>query len=110
VVVFDGGHQVWPSTPGQTFHGGWSIVGFDDTYLKLAAPFEFKAYSWNLDDTYDHLLQVRIGMVSNEVFMARYLPTYAYDHFMKLVEAERKAQEERQAEAEETFFPWLSED
>ncbi len=107
VVIFDGGYQVWPSTPGQTFHGGWSIIGFDDTYLKMAAPFEFKAYSWNLDETYDHLIQVRIGMVSDEVFMARYLPTYAYDHFMTLIKAEQAAQEERLKEPVTTPFPWI---
>jgi len=105
VVIFDGGYQVWPSTPGQTFHGGWSIIGFDDTYLKMAAPFEFKAYSWNLDETYDHLIQVRIGMVSDEVFMARYLPTYAYDHFAKLLEVQLKAQEEKALEPITTPFP-----
>ena len=107
VVIFDGGYQVWPSSPGQTFHGGWSLIGFDDTYLKLSAPFEFQAYSWNLDDTYPHLVQVRIGMVSNEIFMARYLPTYGYEHFLKLIEAERKAQEARERIEPETPFPWL---
>ena len=107
VVIFDGGYQVWPSTPGQTFHGGWSIIGFDDTYLKLAAPFEFKAYSWNLDETYDHLIQVRIGMVSNEVFMARYLPTYAYDHFARVLEAQLKVQEEKALEPITAPFPWI---
>ncbi len=107
VVIFDGGHQVWPTSPTVTFHGGWSLIGFDDTYLKLAAPFEFQAYSWNLDDTYDHLIQVRIGMVSDEVFMARYLPTYAYEHFFKLIEAVKFEQEQRRLEPPETPFPWL---
>lgn len=107
VVVFDGGHQVWPTTSGVTFHGGWSLIGFDDTYLKLAAPFEFTAYSWNLDDTYDHLIQVRIGMVSDEIFMARYLPTYAYEHFLKLIEIQRVEQEQRRLEIGDTPFPWL---
>lgn len=110
VVIFDGGYQVWPSTPGQTFHGGWSLIGFDDTYLKLSAPYEFKAYSWNLDDTYDHLVQVRIGMVSNEVFMARYLPTYAFEHFLNLIKAEKVLQEERKEIEPTTPFPWLVED
>ena len=107
VVIFDGGYQAWPSTPGQTFHGGWSLIGFDDTYLKLSAPFEFTLYSWNLDTKYNHSANIRIGMASDEVFMARYLPTYAYDHFIKLIEAERKEQEVRAKEVITTPFPWL---
>ena len=106
-VIFDGGFQVWPTSPGVTFHGGWSLIGFDDTYLKLSAPYEFTAYSWNLDETYDHSISIRLGMVSDEVFMARYLPTYAYDHFMKLIKAEAEAQEQRRLEQPDIIFPWL---
>ncbi len=107
IVIYDGFYQAWPTTPGVTFHGGWSLIGFDDTYMKMNPPFEFTAYSWNLDDEYDHAVQIRLGMVSTEVFMARYLPTYAYDHFVKLMKAELAAQEDRAKVSLDNPFPWL---
>jgi len=113
VAVFDGLFQLWPSSVGEFFLGSDINIAYDDLYLKEAQPFEFQAYSYNTDDTYDHSLSVRIGLVSSEVYQARFLPYKGYDYFAKLVEdlaAERTALEKLQKELlEQTPFEWLTE-
>jgi len=113
VAVFDGLFQVWPSSVGEFFCSDNETISFDDLYLKEASPFEFQCYSYNTDDTYNHVLGVRIGLVSSEVYQARFLPFKGYDYFAQLVEdlaAERAALEKLQKELlEQTPFEWLTE-
>ncbi len=106
VSIFDGGYQVWPSNPDFDFHGDNGMIVFPDTYLKLAEPYEFTAITWNEDDTYDHQIHIRMGMASDEVFMARYLPSLGYD---KLLEVLQLAQSEQEAQREGLIaapIPW----
>ncbi len=86
LAVFDGLYQVWPSTVGEFFLSDDETIRFDDLYLKESAPFEFQCYTYNIDDTYDHLVIVRIGLVSSEVFMARFMPTRDRNFFKRLRE------------------------
>lgn len=111
VAVFDGLFQVWPSTIGEFFVSDNETIRFDDLYLKEAAPYQFDIYTYNTDDTYKHRVGVRIGLVSNEVFLARFLPYKSYDYFVRLLEqlSEEKAAataEQRELIAE-TPFEWL---
>ena len=84
LAVFDGLYQAWPSSVGEFFLGDDLTIPFDDLYLKESAPFEFQCYTYNTDDTYDHLVTVRIGLVSSEVFMARFTPTRDRQYFKRL--------------------------
>lgn len=86
LAVFDGLYQVWPSSVGEFFLGDDLTIPFDDLYLKESGPFEFQCYTYNVDDTYDHLVIVRIGLVSSEVFMARFMPTRDRNFFRRLRE------------------------
>lgn len=85
VRVRDGLHQVWPTTSDQWFSGEGQTISFDDTHLKLSPPFEFSIDTYNLDDTFDHTVTVRVGLVSSEVFMARFLPTYTFKYFKAML-------------------------
>lgn len=108
VSIWDGGHQVWPSNPDFDFHGDNGMIMFPDTYLKLAEPYEFTAVTWNEDDTYEHTIHIRLGMASNEVFMARYLPSISFD---KMLEVLKQTQSEQEAEREAVIaspLPWKS--
>lgn len=96
VAVFDGLFQVWPSNIGEFFIGSDVNISFEDLYLKSSAPFEFQCYTYNEDDIYDHLVVVRIGLVSNEVYIARFLPTKTYEYFEELL-ATMQAEREEQA-------------
>lgn len=111
VAVFDGLFQCWPSTVGEFFHSDNETIRFDDMYLKEAAPFQFDIYTYNDDDTYDHVVGVRVGLVSKEVFLARFMPTKGYDYLMELTKKLQLEQAERavvQAEViKETPYEWL---
>lgn len=84
VAVFDGLYQVWPSTVGEFFIGEDQIISFDDMYMKERAPFELQCYSYNADTEHEHFVSVRIGLVSSEVFLARFMPTRGNDYLKKL--------------------------
>jgi hypothetical protein len=92
VSIYDGLYQVWPSTTGAWFHGDAVVISFDDTYAKTSAPFEFTVLTYNLDDTYDHTIQIRLGMVSKEIFARRFLgvltPEEQEEIFKRMVETQ----------------------
>lgn len=92
VAVFDGLYQVWPSNVGEFFVGEEQVIAFEDMYLMESAPYEFQCYTYNLDDTHGHFVAVRIGLVSSEVFLARFMPTKGHDYLVKL---RKKMMEER---------------
>ena len=83
--IFDGSYQVYPASSDDSFHSDARVIGFDDLYLKTAAPYEFTIKTWNLDDTHDHTVQVRIGMASSEAFMSRYMPSISWEKFSKVL-------------------------
>jgi len=111
LAVFDGLFQLWPSTIGEFFNSDDETISFDDMYLKQAAPYQLDIYSYNLDDTYDHSMQVRVGLVSQEVYMARWLPTLGYDYFVDLLKKVAAEQAElaaaQAAQLKETPYEWL---
>lgn len=111
VAVFDGLYQVWPSTVGEFFTGEDMVISFDDMFLMESAPFEFQCYTYNEDDTHEHFVSVRIGLVLKQVFQARYLPTSSADVFREVlaqmqVERELLAQRQR-AMLPATPFEWM---
>jgi hypothetical protein len=105
--IYDGGFQLWPSTPGQYFKSDGLLISFDDTYLKLIAPFEFTICTWNDDDTYPHGLTVRIGMVSKELFMSRFLPSYGYQELTRFLREEQESQEKEKEATIAKPFTWI---
>lgn len=96
VAVFDGLYQVWPSSVGEFFLGDDQVIAFDDMYLKEAAPYELQCYTYNEDDTYAHFVAVRLGLVSSEVFLARFMPGRGRQQFARI---RRKMETERAARA-----------
>ena len=111
IIICDGGFQIWPSTRGETWHSDGFTIAFDDSYLKQSAPFEFTIYSYNLDEKWPHTVQVRIGLVSNELFMARFLPSLTYKYFIEALDQWQAEQRERLEEANleilESPFSWV---
>jgi len=107
VQIFDGGHQLWPSTPGEFFMADGYCISFDDTFLKLIEPFQFDIYTWNIAEDYPHSVTVRIGMVSSELYMARFLPSYGYKELRRIIAEETALQEEIKESIIETPFSWI---
>jgi len=94
VRIFDGSYQVWPSSRDDYFHADSQVVGFDDCYLKRAAPFDFRIETKNLDEVWSHTIQVRIAMASHEAFMSRYMPSISWDKFNEVL-AEAAIEQDR---------------
>jgi hypothetical protein len=107
IVINDGGFQVWPTTPGVDFSSDSYTISFDDTYMKTVDPLEFQIYGFNTDLINAHTVQVRIGMVSKDIFMARFLPTMTYDYMLKMIKQMEEEEEQRTKEFLKKPFSWL---
>ena len=107
VQVFDGSYQLWPSSPGKAFRGDGIQIDWDDIYLKSVEPYEFTIKSWNLDDTYEHLTVIAVGMVSEEAFMARFLPSMSWENAVKAMADIQARQIEQQQAIIAQPFAWL---
>ena len=109
VQIYDGGHQVWPSNPDEYFHSDGYCISFDDTLLKLAAPFQYDIYTWNECESWPHSVTVRIGMVSQALYIARFLPSVAYEEMLKRLAEEQIKQEAEKEAIIEKPFSWMKE-
>jgi hypothetical protein len=107
VAVFDGGFQLWPSEPEETFFGDNTLISFPDRYYIVSPRKALTILSWNEDDTYAHSFQIRIGQVSAEVFIASFLPSMSMDKMTEQIAAvaqeKEKASEVSMEEALTTF-------
>lgn len=107
VYVEQGGYRVWPSEPDQDFFGDNCLITFPDRYFIESKDTALFIYHYNLDDTYDHRFQVRIGQVSAELFIASYLPGYGQKDIasviLELQAAQAQESEEKQAALIEYF-------
>uniref|UniRef100_A0A6H1ZZL2 Uncharacterized protein n=1 Tax=viral metagenome TaxID=1070528 RepID=A0A6H1ZZL2_9ZZZZ len=108
VAVFDGLYQVWPSSTGVWFSSDKNTIAFEDTYLKAIPPFEFNVYTYNTGDSWPHTCHVRIGLVTNDEFIARYLPAKSYEFMIRALQDMEAQQREAQGGVLESPFPWLS--
>lgn len=95
--IYDGSYQLLPSTPREFMRGDGVVVGFDDLYLKDAAPFVFKIRTWNLDTVWPHTVQVRVCMASERAFMSRYMPSLAWEEFERILAEAAAGQEAMKA-------------
>jgi len=93
VQIFDGLYQVLPASAGESLQGDAVSMHFDDLYFKQAAPFELRIRTWNEDETWDHTIQVRVGLASSRAEMSRYIPAMSFEDFEKML-AEAIAQQE----------------
>lgn len=67
IQVYRYEHQLYPTTPGATFHWDNFIFVFADNYPLLAVPYEVKIVTWNLDDSYDHTIEVHLEVASYSI-------------------------------------------
>lgn len=93
--ISEGGHQIYPTTPHEWLLGHGETIDFEDPYFITVLNTKARIESYNLDDLYDHKVFVRIGVVVNPDFIARFLPTMGYKDLQKIIEESTK---EREAE------------
>jgi hypothetical protein len=77
VSICDGGYQVWPSERGEWFFGDDSLISFEDRYYISSPNKILDVFAYNLDDTYEHSFQVRIGMANDPAVISSYIPSLA---------------------------------
>jgi len=107
IIIYDGSSPVWPSNPGIDFASDAYTISFDDTYLKTRPPFEFQIYGFNTDTENEHSIQIRLGIVSKDIFIARFLPSYTYKHLEALMAKMEAEEKERARQILAKPFSWL---
>jgi len=60
--IWEGGHQLYPSNPESAYHGNDAPLEMEDNY-ELKTPALLTLKTWNLDDTYEHTVYVRITIL-----------------------------------------------
>jgi len=63
VQICQGIHQVFPKNTDGYFASEFETISYDDEYAILEPPYQLEAYTWNEDDTYDHMCQIRFLIV-----------------------------------------------
>jgi len=109
IAIFDGGYQVWPYEYGESFSGDAETITFDDVYLKETEPFEFTILTYNEDDTFQHWCQIRIGLVSKEIFMGRFLPSIGFKELETVMTNILTAQEALRSGVTGKPLEWMTE-
>ncbi len=85
VAVLHSGYQMFPATDGQFITGDNIHLPYDDLYMLEAAPYELTIITYNLDDTYEHLIRFAAGLASKEEYQARFLPNMATDQLTSVL-------------------------
>ncbi len=55
-------HQFYPTNPEATFSSSGEAIVFAEDFELTADPLQLEAYTWNLDDTFAHLITVRVEL------------------------------------------------
>ena len=75
-------HQVWPTNPGASFNWNDVNIEWSDYFELLTGPYVLKAWAWNDDDSYQHTISVRIGVLPPEAYW-KTGPTVAMENRLK---------------------------
>jgi len=64
-TIWKEGHQLYPNNPEEAYHSNDVPMIWEDNY-ELLAPALLKLKTWNLDDTYEHTVYLRITVLRPE--------------------------------------------
>jgi len=62
-------HQVWPTNIGESFASDGEPITFREALIMDQEPYQLEVKTWNDDDTYDHALLIRIGLLRKKFIM-----------------------------------------
>jgi len=60
-------HQLLPTNPDGDFASDGYTIPIDEHYELFTEPYSLKAKCWNDDDTYAHVITIRVGILPQEV-------------------------------------------
>lgn len=75
VSIHNALHQVWPTNTDEYFTSDAEVISFREHHPLSEAPYSLQAYHYNTDDTYDHTIIIRIGILPDYV-IAPWLLSY----------------------------------
>lgn len=64
--INDALHQRWPTNPPGDFSSDDFIIGIDENLEFFTEPYQLEAICWNTDDTYQHIITIRIGLLESK--------------------------------------------
>ncbi len=67
--IYDGGHQFVPSTQGQFLRGDGMLIKSREFYEIATSPRFIDIKTWNLDDAYDHTIEIYISLLPKFVLL-----------------------------------------
>jgi len=73
-AINHGLHQIWPTNPGEYFRTDGETISFDEYYELTSGENIITVYTYNLDETYDHELIVRLGILQKSELQGIWLP------------------------------------
>jgi len=74
ISLWRGSNQVWPTNPAEYFHTDDEILTFKESYKLYNAPFVVEAHTYNEDDTYNHSIIIRFGMLRRNDILGLWRP------------------------------------
>jgi len=81
--------QAFPTNPDGYFASDGYVIPIDDYYKIDSEPFDLKVLVWNLDDTYQHILTVRVGLLRYEDIQGRLETENMLQRFLKMIRMEQ---------------------
>jgi len=103
--IFEKGVLLYPSSENESFIGDNHYISFNDTYLLTLPPYEFTVKTWNEDTKYAHTVIIRIGLLTKDDLIVRYLPQDIKTVFDQYI----KENKEEQSEQDQANLDWLQE-
>lgn len=73
VAIVDGDSRLYPFGELEYFIGDNATISFEDEHIFTSATATLDILAYNLDDFYDHSIQVRIGVLSDETMIKAHL-------------------------------------
>jgi hypothetical protein len=83
VVITQGGHQVLPTNPEESFHYDNYTHVMDERIPVLEAPYTLRLEGWADNCDYDHEIKVGVGILPPESFPEYQKPDTALDLLLK---------------------------
>jgi len=74
IAVNNGLHQLWPTNSQEYFHTDGEAISFKEFYKLKEDQNMLTVYSYNIDDTYDHTVIFRLGVLKQSEIQGTWLP------------------------------------
>ncbi len=71
-AIFYEGTKIWPSNPDEYFHTDNDIITFREAFRIKSAPNILKVKTYNIDDTYEHRVIIRLGILRRSEITGRW--------------------------------------